>query len=32
MANMFSENDLAFLRRPHIARAWFSDIDLPDGR
>lgn len=32
MANMFSESDLAFLRRPHIARAWFADLDLPDGR
>lgn len=32
MANLFSEADIAFLRRPHIARAWFADLDLPSGR
>ena len=32
MANLFSDEDRAFLRRPHIARAWFLDVDLPGGR
>ncbi|WP_411033845.1 transcriptional regulator [Shinella sp. BYT-45] len=32
MATQFSEAELEFLRRPHIARAWFADIDLPSGR
>ena len=32
MAYLFSGEDLAFLRRPHIARAWFADLDLPSGR
>lgn len=29
MSNLFSEADRAFLRRPHIARAWFAEIFLP---
>lgn len=28
---IFSESDIAFLRRPHIARAWFVELHLPDG-
>lgn len=32
MANLYSEAEMAFLRRPHIARAWFADLDLPSGR
>lgn len=32
MANLFSDADREFLRRPHIARAWFLDVDLPGGR
>ncbi|WP_368517487.1 transcriptional regulator [Rhizobium sp.] len=31
MPNLFSQADREFLRRPHIARAWFMDIDLPGG-
>jgi hypothetical protein len=32
MLSIFSDADRAFLRRPHIARAWFFDVDLPGGR
>ncbi|WP_275790569.1 transcriptional regulator [Pararhizobium gei] len=32
MALLFSDAERKFLRRPHIARAWFFDLDLPDGR
>lgn len=32
MAFLFSDDDMEFLRRPHIARAWFADLDLPAGR
>ncbi|KPF47064.1 hypothetical protein [Rhizobium sp. AAP43] len=28
---IFSEADRAFLRRPHIARAWFVELQLPSG-
>jgi hypothetical protein len=28
---LFSEADRAFLRRPHIARAWFMELHLPTG-
>jgi hypothetical protein len=28
---LFSEADIAFLRRPHIARAWFVELHLLDG-
>lgn len=31
MANLFSADDIAFLRRPSIARAWFADLDLLTG-
>lgn len=31
MANLFSESDRAFLRRPHISRVWFAELDLPSG-
>lgn len=31
MANLFSSEDRAFLRRPHISRVWFAEIDLPSG-
>lgn len=31
MALMFSEADRAFLRRPHISRVWFAELDLPSG-
>ncbi len=29
---IFTDEDIDWLRRPHIARAWFADIDLPSGR
>ncbi|HEV7436859.1 MAG TPA: transcriptional regulator [Pseudorhizobium sp.] len=28
---LFTEEDRAFLRRPHIARAWFAELHLPSG-
>lgn len=28
---IFTAEDLAFLRRPHVARAWFAELDLPVG-
>ena len=28
---LFNEADRAFLRRPHIARAWFAELGLPSG-
>lgn len=28
---LFSDEDRAFLRRPHIARAWFATLYLPSG-
>lgn len=28
---IFTDQDRAFLRRPHIARAWFAQLDLPSG-
>jgi hypothetical protein len=31
MSAVFSEDDVAFLSRPHIARAWFAGLDLPSG-
>lgn len=31
MAFLFSDADKAFLRRPHIARAWFAELGLPSG-
>lgn len=31
MAFLFSEADRLFLRRPHIARAWFAELMLPSG-
>lgn len=31
MAGLFSPADLAALRAPHVARAWFAAFDLPAG-
>jgi hypothetical protein len=31
VARLFSEDELAFLTRPHIARAWFLSLELPSG-
>jgi hypothetical protein len=31
MASLFSEADRSFLRRPHISRVWFAELDLPSG-
>lgn len=31
MTALFSEADREFLRRPHIARAWFAELQLPSG-
>lgn len=28
---VFTEDELAKLRRPHVARAWFLEMDLPTG-
>ncbi|RKE84597.1 transcriptional regulator [Rhizobium sp. AG855] len=28
---IFTDEDRAFLGRPHIARAWFADLGLPSG-
>lgn len=31
MAYIFTDADMEFLRRPHIARAWFAELALPSG-
>ena len=31
MPSLFSESDRAWLRRPHISRVWFAELDLPSG-
>lgn len=31
MTDFFTDEERAFLRRPHIARAWFAELDLPSG-
>lgn len=31
MANLFSAEAWEFLRRPHISRVWFVELDLPSG-
>ncbi len=32
MSAIFSPTDVELLARPHVARAWFADLDLPSGR
>ena len=31
MASIFTEEEIALLSRPHVARAWFGAFDLPGG-
>lgn len=32
MPALYTEDELAILRRPHVAKVWFGDFDLPAGR